>query len=194
MPLTIDQYHGMIEAGLLPAGEPYELLNGCLIRKDRSAAGENPMTVGHEHVLVVNKLARMSRKLEKLGCFLQTQQPISLPPFDEPEPDGSIVVGKPEDYAGGIPGAADVLGVIEVADSSLQRDRISKLQIYAASGVTKYILINLIDRAVEDNTHPLSGGRTPRYRRTVILSGREPVELPAPNGKSLRVTARSLLP
>jgi Uma2 family endonuclease len=195
MPLSVEQYHGMIDAGFLPEGEPYELLSGYLVRKDRSAAGEEPMTVGHEHILTVNKLAKLSRRVEKFGCFLQTQQPISLPPFDEPEPDGSIIRGKMEDYAGRVAGASDVLCVIEVADSSLQRDRTTKLQVYAANRLPKYLLINLTDRVVEDYTLPLAGkGGTPRYRRRVILSGRDKVELPLPNGKCVAVTARSLLP
>lgn len=195
MPLTVEQYHGMIEAGFLPEGEPYELLSGYLIRKDRSAAGEDPVTVGHDHIMAVNKLVRLSHKLEKLGCFLQVQQPISLPPFDEPEPDGSIILGKLEDYAGRVVGASGVLCVIEAADSSLHRDRTTKLQLYAANKLPKYLLINLIDHVIEDYTLPLVGkGGVPRYRRTVILSGRDKVELPVATGKSLIVTARSLLP
>ena len=56
VPLTIDQFHRMIAAAILPEGEPIELIDGLLVRKDRSAVGADPMTVGHAHSLVVTKL------------------------------------------------------------------------------------------------------------------------------------------
>src|SRR5688572_16842164 len=108
LPLTVDQYHRMIESGIVEEGQPYELLNGCVVRKDRSAAGEDPMTVGNQHAWAVKNLAKLSRKLEAFGCHLQTQQPISLPPDDEPEPDGAIITGAEDDYRDHHPGAADV--------------------------------------------------------------------------------------
>src|SRR3954469_25925940 len=93
LPLTVEQYHRMIDQGILAEGEPFELLDGFLVRKDRSPSGEDPMTVGLEHVWSVKKLAKLDGKLGKLGCHMQTQQPVSLPPYDEPEPDGAVVLG-----------------------------------------------------------------------------------------------------
>jgi hypothetical protein len=98
MPLTVEQYHTMLEAGILVDGDPYELLKGMLVRKDRSAAGEDPMTIGTEHTWVVQKLAKLEPQLGRLGCHMRNQQPVSLPPYDEPEPDGAIVVGTEDDY------------------------------------------------------------------------------------------------
>jgi hypothetical protein len=46
MPITVDQLHQMIKNGILHDGEqPIELIDGLLVRKDRSARGENLM--GH---------------------------------------------------------------------------------------------------------------------------------------------------
>lgn len=192
MPLTVEQYHRMIEQGILPEGEPIELLDGHLVRKDRSAAGDDPMTVGPDHVLVVKRLARLSRKLERLGCHMQTQQPVSLPPYDEPEPDAAVVLGSEEDYIGRLPVAADVPCVIEVADSSLRRDRTTKLRIYAHSGIGTYVIVNLFDRVVEVYSEPLAGKG--RYRRCVTLAAGQSLELPATRGKRLAVPVRGLLP
>jgi hypothetical protein len=44
LPLTIDQYYRMIAAGILREGEPTELIDGILVRKDRSDRGGNPRT------------------------------------------------------------------------------------------------------------------------------------------------------
>jgi Uma2 family endonuclease len=42
MPLSIDQYHRMIDAGILENGTPVELLEGYLIGKDRGLGQERP--------------------------------------------------------------------------------------------------------------------------------------------------------
>ena len=97
MPLTVEQYDQMIATGILREGEPYELLEGFVVRKDRSAAGEEPMTVGSEHVWVVQRLAKLDAKLKNFGAHMRVQSPVSLPPYNEPEPDGSIVRGTIED-------------------------------------------------------------------------------------------------
>ncbi|HEY3246654.1 MAG TPA: hypothetical protein VGM03_25185, partial [Phycisphaerae bacterium] len=80
MPWTVDQYHNLIAAGFLPEGEPYELLDGLMVHKDRSAAGEDPMTVGHEHAWAVSQLEKIGRRLERIGCHLRSQKPVTLPP------------------------------------------------------------------------------------------------------------------
>lgn len=195
LPLTVEQYHRMIAVGLLPEGEPYELLDGLLIRKDRSAAGEDRMTVGHEHAVAISNLTDLNPRLRRIGCHIRIQQPVTLPPWDEPEPDGAVVLGTQQDYTERHPGPADVTCVIEVADSSLRRDRTTKLRIYAGSGIARYIIINLPDRVVEVYTQPMNGnGGTPRYGQSVTSSGRQAVEISAAGGKRLSVPVRALLP
>jgi hypothetical protein len=151
-----------------------------LIRKDRSAAGEDQTTVGPEHGLASVNLTDLTPKLRRLGCHVRIQLPVTLPPWNEPEPDAAIVLGNQKDYSGRHPGAADVTCVIEVADSSLRRDRTVKLGIYAGSGIACYIIVNLSDRTVEVYTQPFNGkGRIGRYGRSITLTGRQAVELPA---------------
>ena len=157
MPLTVDQYHEMIRSGILREGEPVELLNGILVRKIRNAPGDGQMTVGPDHSLTVKKLARLDRRLERLGCHMQTQQPVTIPGYDEPEPDGAVVRGQPEDYAGRNPGPRDIASVIEVADTSLNMDRKLKRRIYAKAVIQQYLIINLVDRVVEEYTQPARG-------------------------------------
>ncbi|HVX84812.1 MAG TPA: Uma2 family endonuclease [Phycisphaerae bacterium] len=191
-PLTVEQYHQMIDKGILEEGSPFELLHGIITRKDRAAAGEDPMTSGNHHAYVVNLLAALDRKLEGTGCFLQTQQPIALPPFDEPEPDAAVILGARRDYRNHKPTAPAVLAVIEVADSSLRRDRTTKLKIYAQANLPLYLLINLPEKCIEQYTRPLPTAA--RYANAETLTARQSLTLPLPKKKSLKVSVASLLP
>ena len=194
MTLDVDRYHRMIELGILLDGEPFELLDGCLVRKDRSSSGEDPKTVGHGHAWVIGELGNLTLRLRRLGCYMQVQLPVTLAPLDEPEPDGAVVVGSNDDYRDRHPVAADLTCVMEVADSSLQHDRTTKLRIYAAAAIPMYLIINLVDRVIEVCTEPMGKGRRARYGRQETFSGRQKLLLPARRGRWLRVPIASLLP
>ena len=122
VPWTVDRYHRAIASGLLVEDAALELIDGFIVRKDRAKAGGDPMTVGDRHRVAVLRLARLAPALEPLGCFLQTQQPIALPPLNEPEPDAAVIRGRIDDYLERPPSAPEVTGVVEVSDSSLSRD------------------------------------------------------------------------
>jgi Uma2 family endonuclease len=188
---TVDQYHEMIELGILPEGAPFELLDGHIVRKDRSAAGEDPMTVGDDHTYSVMKLNLLNLQLIRLGCHLRPQQPIVIPPSHEPEPDGAIVSGTVEDYVGRKPAAAAVLCAIEVSDSSLHHDRTRKLRIYANGDIPLYVIVNLIDGVVELYSEPMVGKG--RYARAETLTRGKTVAFPT-GKRALTVAVKDLLP
>ena len=93
--------------------------------------------------------------------------PIRIPDFDEPEPDVAVLRGSAGDYRGRIPDASDVALLIEVAETSLVRDRGEKLAAYARGGIPVYWIVNLIDRQVEVYTGPGSNGYSSRIDFTV---------------------------
>lgn len=189
--LTVDQYHRMIEGGILESGAPIELLDGFLVHKDRAKAGEDPMTVGLDHIWAVDNLPEVLAGVRAAGFYVRTQQPITLPPDGEPEPDGAIVRGTKDDYRKRKPMAGDLACVIEVADSSLDRDRGTKQRIYADAGIAQYVIINLMERVVEVYERPLVGSG--RYADVRRLRGAERVGFPA-GGESIEVEAARLLP
>ncbi len=149
VPLSVDQFHRMIAAGILRDGEPVELIEGMLVRKGRGPLGGDEIIHGPHHALVVARLQRLSSRLVTLGCHLRSQLPVTLSAVDEPEPDLVIVRGEPDDFADRHPGPADVLLVVEVADSSLAFDRTTKQRLYAAAGIPAYWIINLPDDRIE---------------------------------------------
>jgi Uma2 family endonuclease len=191
VPLSVEQYHGMIEAEILAEGEPIELLDGLLVRRNR---GEG-MTTNPLHSLVVSQLTM--RVVAALGslpfpCHARIQSPVTLPPRDEPEPDLSIVKGLPTDFAHRHPGPAEVTCVIEVAGTSLERDRTIKQRIYAAAGIPQYVVVNLIGSRVEvfEKPDPATG----RYRQRVELAGEEEIALLLPESRRLVISAADCLP
>ncbi len=188
--LTVDAYHRMIQEGVLPEGEPFELIQGQILRKERQGQGEDPMTVGHKHAVAVNGLSLLNPKLIKRGCHMRVQQPITLPPYNEPEPDGAVVVGRNEDYIDHHPAAKEVLCVIEVSEATLEHDRTNKQQIYASAGIKQYLIVNLVDRVVEVYTQPMM--ENGRYGQTVTLTERQQVTLMI-GKKGLTVPAKRLL-
>ena len=94
----------------------------------------------------------MPRYSPKYLCTVQN--PITLPPSSEPEPDYAII--NRETYASrtGNPEPADILLVVEVADSSLEYDREVKAPLYATAGLPEYWIVNLRHDQVEVYTQP----------------------------------------
>lgn len=142
--LTVEQYHAMIRSGGLTEDDPVELIEGILVFR-------MPKYTPHS---VATGLAR--REVERLlpdDWHFRPQEPITLDD-GEPEPDGAVARGMIEDYSKAHPGPGDVALVIEVADSSLARDRGIKLRSYARAGIIAYWIINLIDGLVESYSNP----------------------------------------
>jgi Uma2 family endonuclease len=75
---------------------------------------------------------------------VQIQGPLALSHDSEPEPDVALI---PRGYGNELPGEAYL--VIEVADSSVRKDREIKSRLYARAGIPEYWLVNVIDETVE---------------------------------------------
>ncbi|HRC86517.1 MAG TPA: Uma2 family endonuclease [Thermoanaerobaculia bacterium] len=173
--LTVEQYHQMLETGILEDGDPIELLDGLLVQKDRGGAG---MTISPRHRLTVMALMRLDRFLADRGCHVMLQSPLTILPKNEPEPDGMIVQGEPARYRDRHPGPEEVSCLIEVADSSLRRDRGWKQRIYASAGIPQYLILNLLENQVECHESPEGES----YRVRQVLGPGEQVELLLPEG------------
>ena len=152
--LTLSQYHDMIAQGILTPDDPVELLNGWLITK-------MPKSPRHR---VVTKLIRTLLESSLVASYyVDSQEPITLTD-SEPEPDVMIIKGKTTDYLHRHPTATEVLLVVEVADSTLKRDRTLKKTLYASHLIPNYWLVNLQDQQLEVYTN-----HTPNaYERTEI--------------------------
>jgi Uma2 family endonuclease len=144
-PLTIDDYHRMIETGIIHEGEHIELISGQVL---------NMAAKGTRHTLCTRRLFKLLLNLIGDRSDVQSQDPITLPNNSEPEPDVVVARLREDNYANSHPAPADIILVIEVADSSLDFDRSTKLQIYAAAGISEYWIVNLIDSRLEIYSQP----------------------------------------
>ncbi|MCC3468825.1 MAG: Uma2 family endonuclease, partial [Microcoleus sp. PH2017_06_SFM_O_A] len=102
---------------------------------------------------------------------VRVQEPIILSDDTEPEPDVVIARSRSDNYVSSHPLAADILLVIEVSDSTLKYDRITKLSLYAESGIADYWIFNLVDIQLEMHSEPYQkqrGGFDYRVKRVVL--------------------------
>ena len=150
------------------------------------------MTVGHAHRLVVTRLLNLAARLHPFNSHVYAQNPIALPPRHEPEPDGAIVRGLPDDYADHHPGPGDVSCVIEVAETSLLHDRTTKQRIYAEAGIPQYLLVNIPERHIEvyEQASPHEG----RYLSVTVLERGQTVRVALGTDRYLDVAVDDLLP
>jgi len=166
-PLTVEQYHAMIEAGILPEGEPIELLNGLLVRKDRRDKTGDIMTIGPRHATAISLLLQMlTQKFSRQTAFVRCQLPITLR-RNEPEPDLAVVLGKMDEFRERHPTPFDLALVVEVSDHSLSIDRNYKQEIYAEAGIREYWIVNLADNLIEIYQDPQPDTQTYARRSEV---------------------------
>jgi hypothetical protein len=175
--ITVQQYHQMIEHGILTEEHPVELIEGVLVKR---------MPKKRRHVAVCAAIRAAMEKQLPEGFHFQGQEPVTLA-TSEPEPDGAIVRGKARDYANH-PTANDVAVVFEVADSSLQFDRATKGPMYAAAGIATYVLVNLADDVVEVYTR--STADAPAYDAPRLLRSGDVLELFEP---AVRIPVAAML-
>jgi Uma2 family endonuclease len=163
---TVDQYHRMIETGILAENDRVELLDGWILEKS---------PVGPPHATCVSLIVDALQQKLPSGWLIRAQSPITLA-AGEPEPDVTVVQGSIRDYRDRHPSGPDIGLLVEVADSSLQFDRLQKRPQYAAAAIPEYWIINLIDRCLEVYADPAPDGDYQR-RQVVDASGSVEVQL-----------------
>lgn len=136
---TVEDYHRMIGAGILTPDDRVELLDGQIVEM----APQNP-----PHASTTDESADYLKALFAGQARVRTQLPITLAPNSEPEPDIAIVRIDQRRYSDRHPAPADVFLLIEIADSTLQRDRTRKAKIYASAGIPEYWIVDLNSQQV----------------------------------------------
>lgn len=147
-PFTTAEYHRMIETGILAEGEQVALIDGAIVKI---------APIAPSHAACVKRLnACLSRKATKFA-IVSVQDPIQLDAYSEQRPDLALLKSRIDFYAQAHPSPEDVLIAIEVADTTLERDRAIKLPSYARAGIPEAWLIDLVNDRIEIHSSPMSG-------------------------------------
>jgi len=182
--LTVAEYHEMLKAGILRQDDPFELLEGWLVPK---------MTRNAPHDVAVS-LAEQAIDRELPEEWFRRIQSAVTTADSEPEPDIAVVRGPRRRYLQGHPGPKDTGLLVEVADSSLQRDRTTKQRVNARSMIPVYWIVNLIDMHIEVYTDPSGPDAEPHYRNRQDYGPGDCVPLVLDGQEIARIPVRDLLP
>ncbi|MBD2187633.1 Uma2 family endonuclease [Pseudanabaena mucicola] len=160
---TTEQYHLMYEAGVFAEGDRLELINGEITEMS---------PIGKKHAVCVTRLNELFFRHLLGKVQIWSQNPILLNNGSEPQPDLAILKRREDFYESSLPTPADILLIIEVADSTISYDREVKMPLYAAAGIPEMWLFDLNSKMIEGYSQPSTIGykRMQRYEQNDTFS------------------------
>jgi Uma2 family endonuclease len=171
---TVERYLRLVDEGVLGLDDRVELLEGVVV----AMAPQN-----EPHAAGVRRVGQALHRAVGERAVVQVQLVLVLGPHSAPEPDAAVLPGSVADYDRVHPTTA--LLVVEVADTSLEQDRLTKRAIYAAAGIPEYWIVNLRDDCLEVRRLPEPQSR--RYASTAIARRGERIALAALRGVAVAV-------
>lgn len=181
--ISVDQYHRMIETGILTEADRVELIEGYLVDK---------MTKNPPHCVALRLLNNVLTRNVPETHYVATQDPITLD-NSEPEPDLTVVSGELKDHVARHPGPQEIALVVEVADSTLAKDRQMTLT-YARNRLPVYWIVNLIDETVEVYTKPTGLAQQAKYQQTQVYQRGDMIPCTVLGDTILEISVDSILP
>lgn len=155
--ITVEEYYRMGELGILNPDEQVELMDGQIFNK--------PMK-GTPHSAAVGRTNNLLRDHLCDRVLVRLQDPVRLNDYSEPEPDIAVVVPDPLCYEDHHPKPEEIYLLIEVADSSLDRDTEFKASVYSRSGISDYWVLDVTNRQLYIFREPSPEG----YQQKNVLS------------------------
>jgi len=178
--LTVDQYDQMVEHGILPETNRFELINGRIVEKEVKKPPHSVATG-----LCLDALGRSL----PAGWHVRKEEPVRIPSRrSEPEPDLSVARGAIRDYETRHPGPDDIALVVEVTRSSVAKDR-ALARVYGG-GIPAYWIVNVPKRRLEVYEGPTGGA----YPAPKILKDTDSVDLIIAGQVVGRIPVADLLP
>lgn len=145
---TVEEYHRMIEAGILNEGDKIELLDGRIVEM----SAQTP-----PHAATTQRCDRYLQHLLRDLAEIRVQLPITLA-TSEPEPDIALARIAPGAYGDHHPNPSEILLLIEVSYSTLQIDIREKAPIYARANIAEYWILDVAAREAYIYLSPAPGG------------------------------------
>jgi Uma2 family endonuclease len=142
---TVDEYYKMAEAGILTEEDRVELIEGEIIKMS---------PIGNRHAMTVTRASMIFARGLGDRVVVATQNPAHMDKYNEPQPDLVLIRPREGFYGTGHPDPEDVVLLIEVADSSLRKDRLLKLPVYARNRIREVWIIDVKHDAIYVHREP----------------------------------------
>jgi len=177
-PFTVEMYHKLGELGIFDEDDRVELLDGQIVEMS---------PIGAAHAACVYRLTNLLARRTSGDVGVSVQNPVLLDPRWEPQPDIALLRRSGGFHGEWVATARDVVLVIEVADSSLERDRDVKIPRYAHEGIAEAWLVDLNNDRITCHRDPRPNG----YTETRIVKRGE--RLRVEQVPDLEITAEQIL-
>jgi Uma2 family endonuclease len=171
---SVDDYYRMADAGVFPIGARIELIEGEVIEMS---------PIGNRHTGEVIRFTTLLHRKVGTSAFVSVQNPVRLSDFSEPQPDIALLRPRDDFYSNAHPTPADVLLIIEVADTTVEYDRRVKLPLYARAGIPETWLMVLPKDLIEVHSQPVNG----KYQKVQRLKRGKTLVSPTVAGLSFKV-------
>jgi hypothetical protein len=183
LPLSVDAYHALLKAGILPDADSIELLEGFMVPK---------MGKGPRHERARRVLRRLLERMISQEFFVDEQGAFAAT-TSEPEPDVLVIRGALDDFADRHASPDELALVAEISDSSVRRDRSWKKRIYARAGIACYWVVNLVTDCVEVFSRPSGDTKKPTYAETAIYHRGDDIPVVIAGKKVGRIAVADIL-
>jgi Uma2 family endonuclease len=170
---TVQEYYRMAEAGILNADERIELIEGEIVEMS---------PVGGPHIKRINDVTKLLNRSLGDRVEVSPQNSVRLDDRSEPMPDIAVLRYRGDNDD--VPTVNDVLVIIEVSVSSLQRDLGWKLALYARAGVPEVWVFDVNGHRLIRHADPSDG----QYRRVDELRSGSSITIPTIPDVPLAVT------
>jgi Uma2 family endonuclease len=149
--ITVEEFDKMVAADVFDEDERIELVEGALVRYAPPRIAEHAYVVWHFPEAIRRRLGA--------AAVLWMQSPVIVSNMTVLEPDLTLLRLRDDRYRNR-PGPVDVLAIVEIAVSSLSRDRSEKLGLYAEAGIPEYWVVDVFGRGIETFQQPADAAYT----------------------------------
>jgi Uma2 family endonuclease len=153
---TVSEYERMGATGVFAPDARLELIEGEIVEMS---------PIGSRHAACVDLITEILAEQLRGRAIVRIQNPIVLDDFSEPQPDIAVLRLRGDRYRDAHPRPHDVLIVIEISDSTVEKDRHIKMPLYARAGIREALIFNLVD----DQLEVYSQAEGNIYQQTMVL-------------------------
>lgn len=166
---TVEEFLRIGETGILDPDLRVELLDGKVYEM---------AAIGSPHAACVNRLTRIFTEAFRTRLIVAVQNPVQIGRYTLLVPDVTLLQPRDDYYEARHPRPEDVLLLVEVADTTLSRDRRVKMPVYGRAGVVESWLVDLNARRVQVFREPSSGLGYERAEAASLEGSLTPISLP----------------